>query len=129
MSTEHHWEFFDTADLTHSAITRELKGARLTPREEVRLNTLLERVVSGTAIPTKDFKHLDGELWEVRFHGDRRIFRLLYSPQPNGTLVLVALRFLAKKSQKTPRQELRTARKRLESWKKWHPPQPDITDE
>lgn len=112
------WENFDrkTRD---SVIARELRKAGLSPAEGSALDQLLSRVLSGRAIGGKDFKFMKSEgLWEVRFSGDgRRLFRLLYSRESNGVLVLVALRFTPKKSDRLSRADFRTARERLAQWR------------
>lgn len=111
------WVYFDRKG-ADSRIAKEIKGCRLSDYELARLAALLERVASGRARSGADIKYLKGEgLWEVRFLADKRTFRLLYSPEGPGTLVLVALVFVPKKSQRLPKSVFDTARHRLESWR------------
>ncbi|MCB2077481.1 MAG: type II toxin-antitoxin system RelE/ParE family toxin [Novosphingobium sp.] len=55
-------------------------------------------------------KHLEGKLWEMRMKGRDGIARSLYVT-PTGRRVII-LRSFAKKSQKTPRREIRLALER-----------------
>jgi len=55
-------------------------------------------------------------LYELRFFGDRRSFRLLFAKRGGGKLVLVALFFTAKKSQKLKATDFATAQRRLADW-------------
>lgn len=112
------WVFFD-GDPQRSRVVKEIRGCKLSNREAARLDGLMDRVANGMAIPGSDIKHLKVEgLWEVRFRGEKRIFRLLYSPESDGRLVLVALRFTAKTSQKLPQHVFESARERLRRWRR-----------
>ena len=112
------WEYFDSPELAESKVTREITRAKLSQPELIRLDALLTRIAEGKGIPQKDFKYLEAEsLWEVRFQADKRTFRLLYSRESSGTLVLVALHFLPKKQNKLPKQAFTTARARLKVWR------------
>jgi phage-related protein len=59
-------------------------------------------------------KHLDGKLWELRITGRDGIARVIYVT-PAGRRVVVLHAFV-KKTQKTPRQALETAIKRLKEF-------------
>lgn len=56
-------------------------------------------------------KHLDGKLWELRITGRDGIARVIYVTTAGRRVVV--LHAFVKKTQKTPRQALETARKRL----------------
>lgn len=56
-------------------------------------------------------KHLDGKLWELRITGRDGIARVIYVTAAGRRVVV--LHAFVKKTQKTPRQALETARKRL----------------
>lgn len=56
------------------------------------------------------FKHLDGDIWELRPVGDR----ILFAAWVNGSFVL--LHHFKKKTQKTPRREIEKAKRELEDF-------------
>ncbi len=55
-------------------------------------------------------KHLEGKLWEIRLTGREGIGRALYVTASGRRVVIV--RVFIKKTQKTPRQEIKLAHKR-----------------
>ena len=57
-------------------------------------------------------RHLEGKLWELREESRTNIFRLLYFFFSGRQIVF--LHGFQKKTQKTPRRELETARKRMQ---------------
>lgn len=57
---------------------------------------------------------LEGKLWELRFHGERLSFRLLYFAHSGKRIVV--LHGFCKKTQKTPKRELEVARRRLHDY-------------
>ena len=59
-------------------------------------------------------KHLDGKLWELRITGRDGIARVIYVTTAGRRVVV--LHAFVKKTQKTPRQALETARKRLKEF-------------
>jgi phage-related protein len=59
-------------------------------------------------------KHIEGKLWEMRMTGRDGIARAIYFTA-TGKRVMVARVFI-KKTQKTPRQEIELAFKRLKEW-------------
>lgn len=63
-------------------------------------------------VPGKLVKHIDGELWEFRLSGRDRIARAFYVTR-RGLRVLI-LRVFTKKTQKTPRREIKLALARAE---------------
>nr|VFJ42439.1 MAG: Phage derived protein Gp49-like (DUF891) [Candidatus Kentron sp. DK]VFJ48077.1 MAG: Phage derived protein Gp49-like (DUF891) [Candidatus Kentron sp. DK] len=56
-------------------------------------------------------KHLDGKLWEMRIKGRDGIARTIYVALEGKRIVI--LNAFRKKTQKTPQQTIRLARKRL----------------
>jgi phage-related protein len=60
-------------------------------------------------------KHLDGRLWEIRMHGRDGISRAIYVTASGKRVVVV--RVFAKKTEKTPHQELEIARQRAKDVK------------
>lgn len=59
-------------------------------------------------------KHLEGKLWELRFHGKEVHFRLIYFAHTDRKFVVV--HGFSKKTAKTPKRELNVARRRLQDY-------------
>lgn len=66
----------------------------------------------------KAARHLDGDIYEVRAEGTQVIYRILFAPQGRYKQVLLALEGFKKKTQKTPPQTIRLAKRRLRDWKR-----------
>ena len=62
-------------------------------------------------------RRLDTEIYEVRAAGDKQAFRVLYATEGKEDQVLLALEAISKKSQKTPAQTVRLAKRRLGDWR------------
>jgi phage-related protein len=62
------------------------------------------------ALPRESVKHLEDKLWELRVTGRDGISRAIYMTASGQRVVI--LRVFVKKTQKTPRHELETARQR-----------------
>ncbi len=62
-------------------------------------------------------RHLEGEIYELRVAGDRQAFRVLYATEGKGNQILLALEAFSKKTQKTPNQAIRLAKRRLTDWR------------
>lgn len=56
-------------------------------------------------------RHLEGRIWEIRLSGKAGISRVMYAALMDRKLIL--LRAFVKKTQKTPRQEIDLALRRL----------------
>ena len=78
-----------------------------------RLIRLLEAVenVGLEALHAPHVKHLDGKLWELRVRAEGGIARGIYVTAAERRIVV--LHVFAKKSRKTPRRALATARERM----------------
>ena len=78
-----------------------------------RLLRLLETVenIGLEALPAAHVRHLEGKLWELRVRAEGGIARAIYVTAAGRRLVV--LHVFAKKSRKTPRRVLATARERL----------------
>ncbi|WP_455359052.1 type II toxin-antitoxin system RelE/ParE family toxin [Streptomyces sp. SYSU K21746] len=109
------WDFY-TTEGGACPIKKELAKCKLTRTEQAKLRTLMERVRLNQTLPG-DVKSLGGDLLEIRLDGDHRIFRLLYSEESSG-LLLLGLSFFQKKSQATPPGRKLTANHRLKEWRK-----------
>ena len=78
-----------------------------------RLIRLLETVenVGLEALRAPHVRHLDGKLWELRVRAEGGIARGIYVTATGRRVVV--LHVFAKKSRKTPRRALATARERM----------------
>ena len=63
-------------------------------------------------------RHLRGEIYEVRADGDRQSFRVLFAPEGRYSQVLLSLEGFSKKTQKTPREKIGLAERRLADWRR-----------
>ena len=61
-------------------------------------------------LPAKYVRHIDGRLWELRMKGKDGIARALYVTASDQRVVIV--RVFTKKTQKTPRREIKLALER-----------------
>jgi phage-related protein len=84
----------------------------------VDLQARLERIAALIEIqglehlPGKFARHIEGRLWEFRLKGKDGIARALYVTVSGRRIVIV--RVFVKKTQKTPRREIRLALERAE---------------
>ena len=60
-------------------------------------------------------KHVEGKLWELRFRGIGHQFRFVYFTHTGRRIVI--LHGFCKKTRKTPKRELNTARRRLQDYR------------
>ena len=75
----------------------------------VRLSNLIEQH-GFEGLPRDTVKHLDEKLWELRITGRDAISRAIYVTASGKRMVII--RVFIKKTQKTPKSELETARLR-----------------
>ena len=96
---------------TVSAVDAEIEA--LPVKLRARLIRLLEMVenVGLEALREPHVKHLDGKLWELRVRAEEGIARAIYVTAAQRRVVV--LHVFAKKSRKTPRRALATARERM----------------
>ncbi len=96
---------------TLSAVDAEIEALPVALR--ARLVRLLETVenVGLEALRAPHVRHLDGKLWELRVRGEGGIARGIYVTAAGRRVVV--LHVFAKKSRKTPRRALATARERM----------------
>ena len=100
-----------------TAVEAEIEALPVAVR--ARLIRLLEAVenVGLEALHAPHGKHLVGKLWELRVRAKGGIARGIYV-MPTGRRVVV-LHVFAKKSRKTPRRALETARERMRQVLSW----------
>ena len=96
---------------TVSAVDAEFEA--LPVKLRARLIRLLEMVenVGLEVLREPHVKHLDGKLWELRVRAEEGIARAIYVTAAQRRVVV--LHVFAKKSRKTPRRALATARERM----------------
>ena len=96
---------------TVSAVDAEIEALPAALR--ARLIRLLETVenVGLDALRAPHVRHLDGKLWELRVRAEEGIARGIYVTAAGRRVVV--LHVFAKKSRKTPRRALATAKERL----------------
>ena len=96
---------------TLSAVDAEIEALPVALR--ARLLRLLETVenVGLEALRAPHVRHLDGKLWELRVRAEGGIARGIYVTAARRRMVV--LHVFAKKSRKTPRRALATARERM----------------
>ena len=96
---------------TVSAVDSEIAALPVSVR--ARLLRLLETVenVGLEALRAPHVRHLEGKLWELRVRAEGGIARGIYVTAAGRRLVV--LHVFAKKSRKTPRRALATARERI----------------
>ena len=96
---------------TVSAVDAEIEA--LPVKLRARLIRLLEMVenVGLEVLREPHVKHLDGNLWELRVRAEEGIARGIYVTAAQRRVVV--LHVFAKKSRKTPRRALATARERM----------------
>ncbi|HEY2056479.1 MAG TPA: type II toxin-antitoxin system RelE/ParE family toxin [Solirubrobacterales bacterium] len=63
-------------------------------------------------------RHLDGDIYEVRADGVGVIYRVLFAPQGADKQILLSLEAFKKKTQRTPKEKIRLARRRLSDWER-----------
>ncbi|WP_324793404.1 type II toxin-antitoxin system RelE/ParE family toxin [Streptomyces cyaneofuscatus] len=99
-------------------VKKEIDKCRLKRDELVRLQKIMERTARDELLP-RDRKPLGEGLWELRLNCGERIFRLFYSEVEGEGPLLLALKFVNKKSTqgiKTDPGDIETARKRQSEW-------------
>ena len=96
---------------TASAVDTEI--AALPVKLRARLVRLLETVenVGLETLREPHVKHLDGKLWELRIRAEEGIARGIYVTAAGRHVVV--LHVFGKKSRKTPRRALATAKERM----------------
>ena len=96
---------------TVAAVDAEIEDLPVALR--ARLVRLLETVenVGLDALRAPHVRHLDGKLWELRVRAEEGIARGIYVTATGRRVVV--LHVFVKKSRRTPRRALQTARERM----------------
>ena len=115
MSEAPQWEFY-TSPSGRSPVRDEIAKAKLSKQEADSFAALLERYAQGQSF-ARDVKYLKQyALYELRLAADRRSFRLLFVRRHDDCLVLLALEFAEKKSDKLPALAFERAIQRRNVW-------------
>ena len=103
----------------HTPVTDYLDTLQLPDRARVvRAIGLLEDY--GPLLKMPHTRHLVGKIWELRIDGRPNSYRVLYAGVPGRKFIL--LHAFAKKTDKTPPDELATAQRRLTDYlERWKP--------
>lgn len=112
------WVFY-RSPMGAEVVGKEIAKCRLSGHEKVRLGAIMERAARAALLP-KDQKSLGEGLRELRLDCGDRIFRLFYSDLEGAGPMLLALKFVNKKSTqgiRTDPGDIETARKRLSEWR------------
>jgi phage-related protein len=114
MSEEQAWiiVFYRTED-GHSPVREFLQS--LDEKTRVRFGWSIEQLrIRNVQARAPLVKHLEGRIWELREESGTNIYRLLYCLYTGRRIVF--LHGFQKKTQKTPRQEIETAQRRLDDF-------------
>lgn len=99
-----------TVTTLNAAVDEEIEALPADMRARLtRLSQLIEQH-GLQALPRDSFDHLEDKLWELRIRGQAGIARAIYVTATGRRVVIV--RVFIKKTQKTPRPELKLARDR-----------------
>lgn len=99
-----------TVVVFNNAVRKELDSLPADIRANFELLVELIENFGLDDLPPKAVKHLEGKLWELRITGRDGIARAITITASPRKLTI--LRVFIKKTQKTPRNELETARRR-----------------
>ena len=66
---------------------------------------------------TRGARHLQEDIYEVRADGERVIYRVLFATEGNRNQVLLSLVAFNKKTQRTPPEQIKLAKRRLHDWR------------
>lgn len=99
-------------EILNEAVAAEIAG--LPAEMQARFLRLAERIGAAglESLSEPHVKHLEGKLWELRLAGRDGIARALYVTAVGRKIVVV--RAFVKKTQKTPRAEIKLALRRAE---------------
>lgn len=88
----------------------------LKPKEAQKVTWVLQLIEEHDNVPKTYFKKLIGtdDIWEVRVQSGNNSYRLLCFQYKNNVIVLT--NGFCKKTQKTPRKEIKLAEKRKADW-------------
>jgi len=99
-----------TVTTLSAAVDEEIEALPADMRARLtRLSDLTEQHGLG-ALPRDSVSHIEDKLWELRVKGRSGISRAIYVTAPGRRIVI--LRVFIKKTQKTPRRELKLAHER-----------------
>jgi len=105
------WRFYETPSGRRPV--REFLDARSDPDAAAIAAAMKEVAIVGF----DGSRHLRGDVYEVRVDGDRQSYRVLFASEGARGQVLLALEAFSKKSQRTPRQTIEVAQRRLADWR------------
>ena len=87
----------------------------LPPVDQARVLRTIDLLIDyGPLLKMPHVRHLVGKIWELRIDGRPKSYRILYAGVPGRKFNL--LHVFQKKGQKTPSDELATARRRFDDY-------------
>ena len=115
MSEDLEWEYYTSAG-GRSPVRDEIAKAKLSKKEAESLAKLLTRYAQRRSF-ARDVKHLkQHDLYELRLAADHRSFRIIFVRGRKGGLIILALVFVEKKSDKLPPTVFEKAIQRRDRW-------------
>jgi phage-related protein len=91
---------------------------KLTPQDQGRFVDVYKGIqAQGLEFPTVQFRQLDGKLWEIKYSAPGGKYRIAYVMMEVNRMVW--LHMFKKKTQKTPKNDLDLALRRMEEVKKY----------
>lgn len=109
---------YTTADGS-DLIQKDITSSKVRPTDLGKLDALIERAEQGE-LRRSDSAHVEGNVWELRLHGQDVIYRLLYADLRDER-ILLGLSFFNKKTQKLPLRVKRVALARLAEYQSRQP--------
>lgn len=114
MTNEQEWQLVFYIDENGNDPVHEFI-ADLDEKTQTRILLALERLrVQNIQAREPLVKHIEGKLWEVRQSSANNIYRVFYFFFTGRRIIL--LHGFQKKTQKTPRQEIETAQRRMNDY-------------
>lgn len=114
MSSHARWQvqLYDRPDGTSPVV--EFIEEQSKPNQAKILAELDDMVEFGLMARGNKLRQLEGKLWELRFRGEYLDFRFIYFAHTGRKIVV--LHGFHKKTNKTPKRELKVARRRLQDY-------------
>ncbi len=86
----------------------------LSDRDAAEVVAVMDEVVKRGI---RTAKHVENDLYQIVADGERETFRILFAQEGAHDQVLLSLEGFSKKQQKTPRDKIELAKRRLHDWR------------
>ncbi|NJM91070.1 MAG: type II toxin-antitoxin system RelE/ParE family toxin [Myxococcales bacterium] len=107
------WREYRTAG--GSRPVKEFLNRELSPSEVADVLAAMSEVKRDGLLAAR---HLRGDIYEVRVGSSTRSFRVLFAAEGRYGQVFLSLSVFAKKTQRTPKREIKLAETRLMDWRR-----------